>query len=235
VKRVKTNKNRNKNLSSLQSKMQDKLEGAQFRWINEQLYTIDGKEALRIFQENPELFEVYHKGYRCQVAKWPVNPLDIIIKYLKSNPSEWVVADFGCGEAKLTCSVPQKVHSLDLVAHNEHITVCDMANVPLPDDSVDVVVFCLSLMGTNVVDFLKEARRVLKPSGVVKIVEVKSRFSENLPKFIKLMSQLDFNLENQDNDNRMFVIFTFKLGTKNKVLPNKLIGFNFKPCQYKKR
>lgn len=39
------------------------------------------------------------------------------------------VADFGCGDAKLSRSVPNKVHSFDLVAVNEHVTVCDMAKV----------------------------------------------------------------------------------------------------------
>lgn len=34
--------------------------------------------------------------------------------------------------------------------------------VPLEDESVDVAVFCLSLMGTNIRDFLEEANRVLK-------------------------------------------------------------------------
>ena len=34
--------------------------------------------------------------------------------------------------------------------------------VPLTSASVDVAVFCLSLMGTNLVDFLREAHRVLK-------------------------------------------------------------------------
>lgn len=34
--------------------------------------------------------------------------------------------------------------------------------VPLRDASVDIAVFCLSLMGTNLADFLAEANRVLK-------------------------------------------------------------------------
>lgn len=34
--------------------------------------------------------------------------------------------------------------------------------VPLGDCSVDIAVFCLSLMGTNLPDFLAEANRVLK-------------------------------------------------------------------------
>ena len=34
--------------------------------------------------------------------------------------------------------------------------------LPLADRSVHVAVFCLSLMGTNVADFIAEANRVLK-------------------------------------------------------------------------
>lgn len=34
--------------------------------------------------------------------------------------------------------------------------------VPLEDGSVDIGVFCLSLMGTNYQDYIMEARRVLK-------------------------------------------------------------------------
>ena len=39
-----------------------------------------------------------------------------------------MVADFGCGEAKIAQSVENVVHSFDLVALNKHVTSCDMAN-----------------------------------------------------------------------------------------------------------
>ena len=76
-----------------------------------------------------------------------------------------VVADFGCGEARLARSLEDsaKVHSFDLVKINDYVTVCDFAHTPLNPESCNVVVFCLSLMGTNLKDFLKEAHRVLKP------------------------------------------------------------------------
>lgn len=44
-------------------------------------------------------------------------------------PRNLVVADFGCGDAKLARSVPNKVHSFDLVALNDHVTVCEMSKV----------------------------------------------------------------------------------------------------------
>lgn len=84
-------------------------------------------------------------------------------------PTDYIIADFGCGDAKLAKSVQQKVHSFDFVAINEHITPCDMAHVPLEKESVNVVVFCLSLMGTNINEYLYEANRVLK-KGLVFIL-----------------------------------------------------------------
>lgn len=79
-----------------------------------------------------------------------------------SRPLNFVVADFGCGEARLAESISQKCYSFDLVAANNRVIACNMAHVPLPADSVDVAVFCLSLMGTNLKDFLLEANRILK-------------------------------------------------------------------------
>lgn len=78
-----------------------------------------------------------------------------------------MVADFGCGEARLSQTLRgccKEIHSFDLVALNDLVTVCNFSQTPLADSSVDVAVFCLSLMGTNLRDFLKEANRVLKPT-----------------------------------------------------------------------
>lgn len=84
---VETNKEPNKNakkpVDSLRAKMLDKLKGARFRYINEELYTIKGKDAMKIFKKDPDAFEAYHAGYRHQVAAWPINPVDIVIKSLK--------------------------------------------------------------------------------------------------------------------------------------------------------
>ena len=39
----------------------------------------------------------------------------------------------------------------------------DRNKVPLDDKVLDVAIYSLSLMGTNYIDFLLEAHRVLKP------------------------------------------------------------------------
>ena len=50
--------------------------------------------------------------------------------------------------------------------------MADISNLPLKNQSTDVAVFCLALMGVNYLDFLIEAGRVLKPNGTL-IIAVK--------------------------------------------------------------
>lgn len=220
--------------ANFRSKLQDKLEGARFRWLNEQLYSMPSDKAKQLFEEDPQLYVAYHTGFKTQVTKWPCNPLERVISYVKQLPATSVVADFGCGEAKLAQSVPQRVHSFDLVACNEHITACDMKCVPLKSASVDVCVFCLSLMGTNITDFLVEARRVLKKDGLLKICEITSRF-ESLDMFIADLEKLGFQLFHKELFSKMFVDIEFKLVSKNKLSPVDLPEMQLKPCVYKKR
>ncbi len=172
---------------SLHTQYKKKLSGARFRYLNEMLYTSKGADSFLQFQEDPELFDVYHSGFREQVEAWPVNPVDIILKRLArleqrhsrhgtaSTSGRFAVADFGCGDAAiaqstLLCSTI--VHSFDLVARNDWVTSADMARVPLPEGAVNVAVFSLSLMGVNYIDYIVEAHRVVAPGGRLLIAEV---------------------------------------------------------------
>lgn len=231
-------------LSALQQKFMDKLGGARFRTINEELYTTSGSSAFQAFSQDPSKFHIYHSGYRIQAQSWPCNPLDYVIQWIQKHHSNAVIADMGCGEARLAATLSnQTVHSFDLVAANDQVTACDIAAVPLPDNSVDVVVFCLSLMGTNLNDFLKEAFRILKINGLVKIVEVRSRFEDGkgIKKFLQylktthafqLIQTQDEELDTQLLDNKMF----FSVECR-KIAPRGIFTHNFslKPCVYKKR
>lgn len=147
------------------------------------------------------------------------------------------MADMGCGEANFALKLseyqqelekserkrlkakkharPSKlpkfaVHSFDLKKANERITVADIKNVPLEDESVNVVVFCLALMGTNFLDFIKEGIRILKPNGEIWIAEIKSRFSENDTKeFVTILKSLGLFHKSTDDANKMFVRMEF--------------------------
>ncbi|RYP38158.1 hypothetical protein DL767_002675 [Monosporascus sp. MG133] len=94
------------------------------------------------------------------------------------------IADLGCGDAKLAAALrPSRrqlrveVLSYDLHGAAPHVTRADIANLPLADGAVDVAIFCLALMGTNWLDFVEEAYRVLRWRGELWVAEIKSRFS----------------------------------------------------------
>lgn len=73
-------KRRNQGKSvSLVDKLRRKLDGSQFRCLNEELYTSDSKDAFNMIQGNTGLFDVYHKGFKAQVQRWPTNPVHLII------------------------------------------------------------------------------------------------------------------------------------------------------------
>ncbi|XP_073940921.1 ribosomal RNA-processing protein 8 isoform X2 [Castor canadensis] len=178
---------------ALRARMTQRLDGARFRYLNEQLYSGTSSAAQRLFQEDPEAFLLYHQGFQKQMKKWPLQPVDQIARDLRRRPASLVVADFGCGDCRLASSIRNPVHCFDLASLDPRVTVCDMAQVPLEDKSVDVAVFCLSLMGTNIRDFLQEANRVLKPGGLLKLAEVSSRFGD-VRTFLRAVTKLGFKV-----------------------------------------
>ncbi|XP_069696968.1 uncharacterized protein [Periplaneta americana] len=146
-----------------------------------------------------------------------------------------VVADFGCGDARLAQSLPNKVHSFDLVAVCEEVTACDMAHTPLSSSSVDIVVFCLSLMGTNLNSYVSEANRILKEGGILKVAEVESRF-ENVDSFIIMLQKFGFVNTWKDFSHNLFYFMDFKKEKCiSKKMKKKLPELTLKPCLYKKR
>lgn len=86
----------------------------------------------------------------------------------------------------------EEVYSYDLVSTVDHVISKDIKNLDCHENgSIDVGVFCLSLMGTNWIEFIKEASRILKVGGYLLISEVTSRImSEKI--YIKVFELLGF-------------------------------------------
>ena len=224
-----------KGLSALQAKFAKKLEGAKFRMINEMLYTSKGAHALEEFQKDPQLFDIYHEGFREQASHWPDNPLTLIIQWLQRKHPRAIVADLGAGDAELARTLSNQVHSFDLVSKNNLVIAADMAKLPLLNESIDVAVYCLSLMGTNIHDFLRECYRILKPRGIVKIAEVRSRFEgqeDGMKTFLHVLKMSGFDVTEKPSSNRMFFIMEC---VKSDRKPEKINEYSAKACVYKKR
>jgi ribosomal RNA-processing protein 8 len=276
------------------TELRNKLLSGKFRYLNEQLYTTASDEAYHRFHDQHHsnagvsLFHDYHAGYRLQVDEWPVNPLDIYIQRIhtkcQKTKHHLVIGDFGCGEGRLgdECMVQVKqqqvnnstdnnamkiplIHSFDLLSTAPHIAACNIRHTPLDDNTLDIAIYCLSLMGTDWLSFIHEACRVLKKgknNGELWITEVKSRFQKNMAKhskngehdysdyseFIDAIESIGFACRKIYDRNNVFVMFDFVTSNvkSNSVAksqrredqPRSMMNQSnqiLKPCLYKKR
>jgi len=176
-----------------------------------------------VLQQNPEEWEHYHTLYRESRAKWATVPYEELIRWLRDREG-LVVGDFGCGEAKVAEAVADRhvVYSFDHVAINDDVVACDMANVPLDDETLNVAIFSLSLMGSNFADYLREGHRTLKIDGQLHIFESTSRFSDR-EAFVRGLKQMGFDpFEVEDRWK-----FTYIRALKASRVPNQTVELRF--------
>jgi len=146
------------------------------------------RRQVKVWPENPVdsfLKDIRARGKARQQGKGrpgaPPTPLSKTP--LPRTQQECTIADLGCGDARLAEALQKdgkklrvNVKSYDLQSPSPLVTKADIANLPLADGSINVAVFCLALMGTNWVDFIEEAYRILHWKGELWVAEIKSRF-----------------------------------------------------------
>ncbi|KAF5024127.1 hypothetical protein F66182_3801 [Fusarium sp. NRRL 66182] len=146
------------------------------------------RRQVKVWPENPVdsfLKDIRARGKVRQQGKGrPGAPPTPLAKTpLPRTQQECTIADLGCGDARLAEALQAdgkkirvNVKSYDLQSPSPLVTKADIANLPLADGSTNVAIFCLALMGTNWVDFIEEAYRILHWKGELWVAEIKSRF-----------------------------------------------------------
>jgi superfamily II DNA or RNA helicase len=182
----------------------------EFSQINQRWNTSNSQTTHQKLQENPEEWQHYHSLYREARKTWAIVPYEEIIRWCEKRTG-LVVGDFGCGEAKLAEALSDRhtIHSFDHIAINGNVISCDIAHVPLDDESLDVAVFSLSLMGANFTDYLREAHRTLKLDGHLHIMEATSRFKD-LEQFKALLHGLGFDMVTSEDKDKFTHIRAMK-------------------------
>jgi ubiquinone/menaquinone biosynthesis C-methylase UbiE len=131
--------------------------------------------------------------------------VDTFIHWLSARP-HLVVGDFGCGEGQIAASLPNTVYSFDHVAINDQVIACDMAQTGLEDGILDIAIFSLSLMGTNIEDYLTEAHRLLKLDGRLRIAEAAGHWQgEKREELVAMIRSAGFDLIGGLEDRHSFI------------------------------
>jgi superfamily II DNA or RNA helicase len=197
------------NLPDVELKVSKRI--SKFGEINKSWNKSTSKNLHTEIKKNPSVWKDYHKMYTESRKRWkkegvaiPYEKYADYINVIGSN-NNWTIADFGCGEDHMRTLIDTNRHtliSLDHYAANDDVMVCDMANTPLDDESVDHVFFSLSLMGSNYKDYLREAFRVLKKTGYVSIAENEGKWDEERIMEFKdyVENEVGFKWDMQMND-----------------------------------
>ena len=139
---------------------------------------------------------MYHTLYREARSTWPEVPFQVLAEWLKRRP-DWLVGDFGCGEAELAKLVPNKVYSFDHVAVNESVIACDMAATGLLTRR-STSLYSLCRNGAELSHYLREAYRLMRYGGWLKIAEPASRWRDDkLGQLLGALASCGFSMVGQ--------------------------------------
>ena len=162
-----------------------------FSELNKIWSTQNSSTTHEALQQSPEDWFYYHTLYRQKRKGWPEIPYIEIAKRI-TRP-DFIVADLGCGENLLKNEIPNNpVLSFDHIAIDESVTACDISDIPLGDEQVDVAVLSLALMGSNSESYIQEARRILKNMGYLIIAEPKKKWEDRLDKLVEILNNAGF-------------------------------------------
>lgn len=231
----------NKNLGLI-DRCKQQMSSSLLRLIDETLYTSEASGV----NLDEEKFLAYHEAYSEVSKKWPTQPIDYLVKFIKRRmfPKKPVhkfrFADVGCGkEPLLKLKLPPKavVQSFDLVSVHKDVIKANMEQLPVQNCYFDCAVYCLSLMARNLGNVIMEAKRILKLKGSLLIVEVTSRFESRERRFTNKMERLGFkqNSSIQMKPNGYFTFFHFTKVNNDLDYSESAKSIELKPCIYKAR
>lgn len=231
----------NKNLSLIdRCKLQ--MSSSLLRLMDERLYESDTKSV----SLDKEKFLAYHEAYASVSEKWPMKPIDYIVKFIKKRivakrPIDKIrFADIGCGkEPLLKKKLPPKarVDSFDLISAHEDVKEENMERLPIQDETIHCAVYSLSLMAKNLGQVILEGKRILKIGGSMLIVEVTSRFEGQEKKFASKLEKIGLKLKSTSSlkPNNYFTFFHFAKIDNRQDYPGSCTNIQLKPCAYKSR
>ena len=188
-----------------------------FTKLNQNINVANSSTNHQKFLKNPEVWHEYHRLYRQERENWTIIPFEYWIKRIKKFSDSYLIADFGCGEAKLYDTFGSRVLNFDHVSIGTHVQSCDMSNVSefIKDGHLAIAVFSLSLMGKNWSEYLQEASRCLGENGLLFISETTNSLSHRLSDLRNEIMKNGFEIYKDDKIGLFTFLEARKIDTTN--------------------
>ena len=154
--------------------------------LHQKYKTMNSVNLNKVFKETPELWQTYHAIAEENEKSFPEDeiPRNRIIQELDKIRTKRTkkVIDMGCGKGNISqhfTNDPRfEFTNYDHISLNETIQSCDISNLPLEDESIEICILSLAMWGSNCKEYIKEAYRVLETNGQLYIIEPTKRWSE---------------------------------------------------------
>ena len=154
--------------------------------LHQRYKTMKSINLQKEFQDTPELWNKYHEISEENEKSFPEEeiPRNRIIQELNKikTKRQKIVVDMGCGKGHIAEHFKNdnrfQFLNYDHVSSQDTIISCDISNLPLEDDSVEICILSLAMWGSNCREYILEAHRVLETSGKLYIIEPTKRWSE---------------------------------------------------------
>jgi ribosomal RNA-processing protein 8 len=154
--------------------------------LHQRYKTMNSQNLNNEFKENPDLWKKYHEISEKNEESFPTEgiPRNRIIQELtkiKTKRTKQVV-DMGCGKGQISHHFKNdgrfNFMNYDHISENDRVISCDISNLPLEEDSVDICILSLAMWGSNCRNYITEASRILESNGQLYIIEPTKRWSE---------------------------------------------------------
>ena len=176
-----TNKQKIESIEQKQTRVKSEMSQ-----LHQRYKTLKSENLKKEFNENPELWHKYHaiseeneKSFPNQDI--PRNRVIQEIDELKFKKTKRIV-DMGCGKAQISQYFNNDKRfefiNYDHISSNDTIISCDISQIPLEDNEVDICILSLAMWGSNCEEYIQEALRILESNGLLYIIEPTKRWSE---------------------------------------------------------
>jgi superfamily II DNA or RNA helicase len=159
---------------------------SEFQGINQRISTSTCNGVFSKIFKNKEDWENYHILREKATGSKQNQPLKIISQDFLKSKKHKIIGDMGCGMNQLKTLLPEnyEVISVDMYAADDTVKVCNLMDTSkiIPNESLDIAVYCLSLWSRDWRGILKDAYRILDYDGKIIIVEPVSSSSKSIDK-----------------------------------------------------
>ena len=159
---------------------------SEFQGINQRISTSTVDGVFTKIIKNEEDWRRYHELRNKAIGDIQDQTINVIARDLLKSRKHKIIADMGCGMNQLKTLLPNnyEIISVDMYAADETVKICNIINTSsiIPDNSLDVVVYSLSLWSRNWRDILTDAYRALDYDGKIIIAEPVSSSSKSIDK-----------------------------------------------------